>query len=84
MNNNELKSKIYQQLDQLDEAGLQKVNEMVTNYLKSAEVEDGWDSLSKEDKAAIEEGLDQVEKGMTVPSEEVMKKLDAKFGFNDL
>jgi len=73
-----LKSEIYLMLDQLDEQGLNEVNEMVTAYLKQTDEEELWDTLSDEDKAAIEEGLEQVEKGMTVPYEEVRKRIHIK------
>lgn len=76
-----LKSEIYQMIDQLDEQSLNEVNEMVTAYLKQTDEEEQWDTLSDEDKAAIEEGLEQVEKGMTVPHEIVMERLNKKFGF---
>jgi predicted transcriptional regulator len=69
-----LKSEIYQMLDPLDEQGLNEVNEMVTAYIKKTE-EEQWNELSDEDKAAIEEGLEQVEKGMTVPYDEVRKRI---------
>jgi len=76
MNIKTLKSEIYQKLDELDEQGLNEVNEMVTAYLKKQTDEDElWDTLSDEDKAAIEEGLEQVEKGMTVPFDEVRKRI---------
>jgi hypothetical protein len=63
MNIKTLKSEIYQKLEELDEQGLNEVNEMVTAYLKKAEQEDQWDTLSEEDKAAIEEGIQQIERG---------------------
>jgi len=73
-----LKSEIYRKLDELDEDQLQVVNEMVTAYLKQTDEEEQWDTLSDEDKAAIEEGLEQVEKGMTVPYDEVRKRIHIK------
>jgi hypothetical protein len=74
-----LKLEIYQLLDQLNEQGLNEVNEMVTAYLRKTDEEEQWDTLSDEDKAAIEEGLEQVEKGMTVPYDEVRKRIQKKF-----
>jgi predicted transcriptional regulator len=73
-----LKSEIYRMIDELDEQGLIEVNEMVTEYLKQTDEDELWDTLSDEDKAAIEEGLEQVEKGMTVPYEEVRKRIHKK------
>jgi predicted transcriptional regulator len=81
MNIKTLKSEIYQKLDELDEQGLSEVNDMVTAYLKQTDEEAEWDALPDEDKAAIEEGLEQVEKGMTVPYEIVRERLNTKFGF---
>lgn len=78
MKNSDLKSKIYQQLDQLDEAGLEMVNEVVNNYLKNSEVKGGWDLLSEEDRAAIEEGLEQLDKGLYYTHEEVMESINKK------
>lgn len=78
MDSESLKSQIYKQLDQLDEQGLQVVSDMITRYTKQTETEDGWDSLSDEEKAAIEEGLEQVEKGMTVPYNKVRKRIHKK------
>lgn len=76
-----LKSEIYQRLDELDEQGLTEVNEMVIAYMKKTDEDAEWNALSDEDRAAIEEGLEQVEKGMTVPFDEVMERLNKKFGF---
>ena len=37
---------------------------------------DWWDELSDKEKAGIEEGLAQSERGQGMPHEEVMKKFD--------
>jgi hypothetical protein len=58
-----LKSEIYRKIDELDEEQLFQVNEMVTAYLKQTDEEEQWDALSDEDKAAIEEGISQIERG---------------------
>jgi len=75
-----LKSEIYLMLDQLDEQGLNEVNEMVTAYIKKTD-EEQWNELSDEDKAAIEEGLQQLERGEFYTHEEVMKMIHREFGF---
>ncbi|MFA9390707.1 MAG: hypothetical protein ACERKD_12920 [Prolixibacteraceae bacterium] len=80
MKNSELKSLIYKKLDELDEDGLKMVNEMVTQYLKKTNGEEGWDSLSDEDKTAIEEGIRQIENGQYYTHEEVMERIHKKFG----
>jgi predicted transcriptional regulator len=42
--------------------------------LKKEQEKDWWDQLSKEEKAEIEEGLAQADKGELVPHKEVMAK----------
>jgi predicted transcriptional regulator len=74
-----LKSKIYQMLDHLDEQGLNEVNEMVTAYLKQTDEEEQWDILSDEDKAAIEEGISQIERGEFYTFDEVRERIQKKF-----
>jgi predicted transcriptional regulator len=86
MNIKTLKSEIYQKLDELDEQGLSEVNDMVTAYLKQTDEEAEWDALPDEDKAAIDEGLEQAEKGMTVPYDEVRERIHKKlsqYGLSD-
>jgi predicted transcriptional regulator len=40
--------------------------------------EDFWDDLSEADKASIERGLEQLDRGERVPYEEVMQKIRRK------
>lgn len=44
--------------------------------LKNKQQEDWWDQITDEEKADIEEGLAQADRGETVPHEEVMRKYD--------
>jgi predicted transcriptional regulator len=81
MNIKTLKSEIYQKLDELDEQGLSEVNDMVTAYLKQTDEEAEWDALPDEDKAAIDEGIQQIERGEFYTHEEVMERIHRKFGF---
>ena len=81
MGKQSLKLEIYRKLDELDEEQLQVVNEMVTAYLKQTDEEEAeWNALSDEDKAAIEEGLQQIERGEFYTHEEVMERIHRKFG----
>ena len=61
-----LKSEIYRMIDELDEQGLIEVNEMVTAYLRKTDDEEQWNELSDEDKAAIEEGISQIGRNITM------------------
>jgi uncharacterized protein YehS (DUF1456 family) len=75
MDTHSRKSEIYKMLDELDEQGLNEVNEMVTAYLKKTDSDDEWNALSDDDREAIEEGLEQIEKGMTIPFNEVRQRI---------
>jgi TRAP-type C4-dicarboxylate transport system substrate-binding protein len=73
-------------LNQLDNKALIEVNDIMANYLRKTESKEGWDSLSEEDNAAIEEGLEQIEKGQTTPYDEVRKRIHKKlsqYGIQD-
>jgi len=78
MTSEEIKNNIYKMLNQLDEKSLSEVNDIMTDYLRKTESKEGWDSLSEEDKAAIAEGLEQIEKGQTIPYDEVRKRIHKK------
>jgi hypothetical protein len=41
---------------------------------------DWWDELSDEERASIQEGLDQLNRGEGIPHEKVMKEMKAKYG----
>jgi predicted transcriptional regulator len=74
-----LKSTIYQKLDELDEQGLNEVNEIITAYLKKTDDDTEWNALTDEDRAAIEEGLEQIDNGMFYTYEEVRQMIRTEF-----
>ncbi len=41
---------------------------------------DWWDELSDEERASIQEGLDQLDRGEGIPHEKVMEEIKAKYG----
>jgi hypothetical protein len=49
---------------------------VLNNFIQLIKVskEDWWDKISEGEKKAIEEGLAELDKGMGIPHEEVMKK----------
>ncbi|MDH5399523.1 MAG: hypothetical protein OEX02_15345 [Cyclobacteriaceae bacterium] len=56
---------------------LQKVKEI----LEKEQDVDFWDGLNAEDQAAINEGLDQLDKGQYVSHESVRKEISKRFNF---
>lgn len=61
-----------------DESILSKVQAYFTT-LKSKNV-DWWDTISKQEKEAINIGLQQLENGEGIPHEEVKRKVDKLLG----
>jgi len=41
---------------------------------------DWWDELSDEERASIQEGLDQLDRGEGIPHEKVMEEIKTKYG----
>jgi thiamine pyrophosphate-dependent acetolactate synthase large subunit-like protein len=41
---------------------------------------DWWDEISDEERASIQEGLDQLDRGEGIPHEKVMEEIKAKYG----
>jgi predicted transcriptional regulator len=67
--------------DRAKETG-RSVDDVVTEVVNDA-LDDSWlEDLSPADRAAIEEGLAQAERGETIPPhEEVMAEMKRKFGW---
>ena len=66
----ELKLDIFRMVDQLPESELQKLYCMITHLADPDAVP--WDTLSDDEKAAIEKGLAQLDQGQGKPHTEVM------------
>ena len=47
--------------------------------LKKSKEVDWWDEISEAERTAINEGLDQLERGEGIPHEQVMNELRAKY-----
>ena len=57
---------------------LKKVEEV----LKNEEEQDWWDTLSDEERAEIEQGLAEADRGELIPHEVVMKEIKAKYNID--
>ena len=79
MSTAELKSSLHKLIEDINDP--QKL-QLTFNLLKGENTEeDLWDSLSAEEKAAIEEGLDDLENGRIYTHEEVKKQMKVKFPY---
>ena len=57
----------------------EKVLQKVKEILEKEEDVDFWDGLNAEDQSAINEGLDQLDKGQHVTHESVRKEISKRF-----
>ena len=57
---------------------LQKLETVINSH--QAASGDWWNEISDEEKAGIEEGIAQLERGEGIPHEEVRKMINAKLG----
>lgn len=60
---------------------LEQVLQRIKVIFEQEEDMDFWDSLSLEDRAAIDEGLEQLKKEQYVSHESVRKKIKSRFNF---
>ncbi|MEM9326801.1 MAG: hypothetical protein AAGA85_14140 [Bacteroidota bacterium] len=70
-----IKIELVQRLLEIDQ---EKVLQRVKEVIEEAE-DDFWDDLSVQDKAAIDEGLAQLDRGEFVSEEEVKKEWENRF-----
>ncbi len=47
--------------------------------LKKSKEVDWWDEISEAERTAINEGLDQLERGESIPHEQVMNEIRARY-----
>lgn len=82
MGNAELKLDIFRIVDRLSETELQKLYGMVSNLVSNEDTSSEtppWDRLSESERAAIEQGLSQLEKGQGIAHNEVMSDFRKKY-----
>ena len=72
----EIKTELYQLIDAInDSKTLKAIHTLLTSGKKQKT--DWWDSISVDEKKAIEIGLKQLKDGKGIPHHEVRKKVDA-------
>jgi predicted transcriptional regulator len=78
MSTAELKYNLVKLIESINDS--QTLQAIYTLLSKKAETEtDFWNELSNEEKAGIEEGLAQIDRGETIPHEEVMAEIKRKY-----
>ena len=71
---NTLKHTIHQLIDQIEDEALLQAYLKVLESSMQVQKKDWWEEISAEERAEIEEGLAQADKGDTVSHEDVMAK----------
>ena len=74
----ELKLKIFEKIDRLDPAQLKEVYGLLSNVINSKLEPSDWEILSKKQKDGIFEAMKEMDEGMGIANEDVMKKYRKK------
>ncbi len=71
----ELRTDLHNMIDKISDSNvLNAVKTLLSG--KAAAQTDWWDTISNEEKAEIEQGLAEADRGEVIPHEEVMKKYE--------
>lgn len=79
MSTAEIKSKIIQQMDSLDENCLEELYGLFLNHINSKNEIDEWSNLSTEQKLGIDLAIEDIKQGQGLSHEIVMSKVRKKF-----
>ncbi len=71
----------YKIISEIIQSNDEKVLNAVKSLLKIEDEVDFWEELGDEDKEAIDEGIDQLEKGLHLSRESVRKEIKDRFNF---
>ena len=71
----QIKVRLEKQIGELSPASLKELYGMVVNFFNSKQSLDEWATMSNEEKSAIEEGLQQLNKGKRIPRQQAMNML---------
>jgi hypothetical protein len=71
----QIKVRLEKQIGELSPASLKELYGMLVNFFNGKQSLDEWASMSSEEKAAIEDGLQQLNKGKRIPRQQAMTLL---------
>jgi|GEM_PF-4968562 len=75
MTTDQIKILLEKQIGELSPASLKELYGIVVNFFNGKQSLDQWASISSEEKAAIEGGLQQLNKGKRIPRRQAMNML---------
>ena len=79
MSTEEIKLKIFRQVDALDAVKLKEFYGIMQNFMNSKKNTDEWIGVSPAEQEGIEAALKEIEDGKGIPHEEVMSRLRKKY-----
>lgn len=79
MSTEEIKLKIFRQVDALDASKLKEFYGIMQNFINSNKDPDEWIGVSKAEQEGIEAAIKEIKDGKGIPHEEVMSRLKKKY-----
>jgi len=75
----EIKLKIFRQVDAFDSANLKEFYGIMQNYINSKNDTDEWKGVSNAEQTGIEAAIKEIEEGKGISHEDVMNRLRKKY-----
>lgn len=75
----DLKHKIINQIDSLDESILEEFYGLLTNFINSKRDINDWDMLSEIEKQGIIDAISEIDDGKGIPHKQVMSNIRQKY-----
>lgn len=75
----EIKSKIFSEIETLDNARLQELYGVVQNFLHSQKEDEDWNMLSEEEQNGTSLAIDEVNAGKIILHEDIVAKYRGKY-----
>lgn len=77
----EVKTNLHQIIDSIeDNSLLNRVYSIISKLISSKQPVDFWEELSPEEKASIEEGITEADRGEFIPHENILREIQEKYG----
>lgn len=75
----DLKLKIFRQIDSLEKSRLEEFYGILLNFINDRKDINDWEKLTKEQKTAIENAIEEIDAGRGIPHEQVMENIQNKY-----
>lgn len=82
MNVTEIRTDLHEKIERADTNQLKEIYGLLINYFNGQYSIEEWDTLTANQKEAINEGLAQAEAGEDEPVSELTNRLRSKYGLN--